>query len=76
MEIAMRFWKKIFEDDNGNPSYIRFSSFLLVIAFIADWVNTSIIRGELFDPAYSIVMLIFGVLGIKAWQKGIENKQK
>lgn len=71
--------KKLLElisENNGQLSSIRFLSFAVVGAFIVEWMRFAFTHDIAYTPSWETVVLIGGILGLKVFQKNIENGTK
>jgi uncharacterized lipoprotein len=65
--------KQFLQEDNGRYSSARLLALLSVLSFITDWVK-HIVVGVDFNPSWTIVGFVLGVVGIKVVQKFAELK--
>ncbi len=64
---------QLLQEDNGQFSNARLLAFFAVISFIMDW-QKHIWTGVDFNPAWSIIGFVLGVVGLKVAQKFTETK--
>jgi hypothetical protein len=69
----MRRIQEFLEEDNGKFSQQRLLNALIVLAFIVNWMVILFVFKQDYHPDYSIIALIMGLMGIKAYQK--KNEQ-
>ena len=62
------------EEDNGGKSHVRVIGFLITGAILFKNVYLSIKLGQSISITLEEVGIITAALGIKAWQKGREQK--
>jgi positive regulator of sigma E activity len=63
---------EILEESNGKLSSSRLFSFIIVFAFVFNWMQ-AIFLIEKFTPDISVVGLVFGVLGIRMFNRKVEK---
>lgn len=61
------------QEDNGQFSNARLLAFFAVISFVMDW-QKHIWTGIEFNPSWSIIGFVLGVVGLKVAQKFSETK--
>lgn len=59
------------KEDNGNFSNARLLAFFSVVSFIMDW-QVHLWRGVEFNPPWSLIGFVLGVVGLKVAQKFTE----
>jgi hypothetical protein len=64
---------EFFQEDNGNLSSVRLFNFAIIASAIIDWQRAVWTMGK-WSPDIQVVALVFGILGLKVWQKGGEEK--
>ena len=74
--VALSFLSKVLSDDSLNPSSIRVAAFWVTIVFTVVWGVISIKTWVIQPVSYEMVGLIASLWGIKAYQKGKEDKVK
>lgn len=63
---------QFFKEDNGNFSNARLLAFCSVASFIIDW-QKHIWGGIDFNPSWTVIGLVLGVVGVKVVQKFAET---
>lgn len=64
---------EFFQEANGALSSVRLFNFAIIASAIVDWQRAVWTVGK-WSPDYQVVGLVFGVLGLKVWQKFGEIK--
>ena len=68
----MKFFAKVFSEDNGNPSYIRIQSFVVLILFV--WLAARQEINQTIDIETWVILLLF-VFAPKVAQKFAEQNK-
>ncbi len=61
---------KLFHDDAGKPSSIRFVSIVIPVVIVGMWIYQCILNNTLISFGWEDVMAIVGLPAAKAYQKG------
>ena len=64
---------QFFQEDNGQFSNARLLAFLAVVSFIMDW-QSHIWSHIDFNPSFTVIGFVLGVVGLKVVQKFTETK--
>lgn len=64
---------EFFQEANGSLSSVRLFNFAIIASAIIDWQRAVWTIGK-WSPDIQVVALVFGILGLKVWQKGAEEK--
>ena len=64
---------EFFQEANGGLSSVRLFGFLIVICTVIDWQHAIWTIGR-WSPDWQVLTFVAGVLGIKVWQRGAEQK--
>lgn len=65
--------KALIADAKGAPSSMRVLSFLVITDVMLVWTYLCISTGVFITLSYDMILLILGVLGVKAYQRKIEE---
>lgn len=68
--------KNMISEDNGNTSSMRVLAGFVVIVMLGNWTYFNITHNTLVSFDWQDLSLILGALGVKAYQKGKENRSK
>lgn len=74
--LKMKLLLKFFSEDNGRESSTRLFCAVIVLSAIIDWQHTVWLGTEPWNPNYEVLGLVAYALGIKVWQKKLEEKGK
>ena len=64
---------EFFQEENGSLSSVRLFNFAIIASAIIDWQRAVWTTGK-WSPDYQVIALVFGVLGLKVWQKHSEER--
>lgn len=69
-------FEKIFTDDSGNPSSMRWAVFAIIFVVLFNWTYFNVTQSQFANLSFPDISLIVGALGAKTWQKSVETKGK
>lgn len=72
----MKLLLKFLSEDNGRESSTRLFCAMIVLSAIVDWQHAVWLSDGGWNPNYEVLGLVAYALGIKVWQKKMEEKIK
>ena len=69
----IEFLKKVISDQSGDPSTMRFLSWIIICTVLFNWTWYNISQGEILSFDWQEMSLIIGTLFAKGYQKGKEK---